>query len=126
MFVPRLAKAPFKVILILILFLQPYVMPKLNVQQVGFTPQRGCPENIFTLTECASYRYYHLAKSTYILFCDLAKAYDSVWRDGLYYKMLREFLIPPHFINIIMQIYSSVQCTVLYEGITSAPFTPYK
>jgi hypothetical protein len=106
--------------------LQHHVKPMLNVQQAGFTEQRGCPENIFTLTECASFRYYHLDKSTYILFCDLAKAYDSVWRNGLYYKMIHEYNIPPHFVNIIRQIYSSVQCCILYGGFTSTPFTPHK
>jgi hypothetical protein len=103
-----------------------HVQPLLHVQQAGFTQQRGCPENIFTLTECASFRYYHQNKSTYILFCDLAKAYDSVWRNGLYYKMINEYSIPPHFVNIIMQIYSSVQCCILYEGTTSTTFTPYR
>src|ERR1700681_2344692 len=91
----------------------------LHVQQAGFTRQRGCPENVFTLLECASFRYYHQFKSTYILFCDLAKAYDSVWHNGLFYKMIHEFNIPPHFVNIIRQMYSSIQCCVLYEGITS-------
>ena len=106
--------------------LQPQVSDMLHVQQAGFTHQRGCPEQIFTLMECASFRYYHQFKSTYILFCDLAKAYDSVWRNGLYYKMIHEFNVPPHFVNIIMQIYSSVQCCILYEGVTSTTFTAYK
>src|SRR3984893_1331387 len=98
----------------------------LHVQQAGFTRQRGCPENVFTLLECASFGYYHQFKSTYILFCDLAKAYDSVWHNALFYKMIHEFNIPPHFGNIIRQIYSSIQCCILYEGITSPSFTVYK
>jgi hypothetical protein len=106
--------------------LQSHAGPMLHIQQAGFTQHRGCPENIFTLTECASFRYYHQNKSTYILFCDLAKAYDSVWRNGLYYKMIHEYHIPSHFVNIIMQIYSSVQCCILYDGITSTTFTAYK
>jgi hypothetical protein len=106
--------------------LQLQVGPMLHIQQAGFTQQRGCPENIFTLTECASFRYYHQNKSTYILFCDLAKAYDSVWRNGLYYKLIHEYSIPHHFVNIILQIYSSVQCCILYHGIKSTTFTAYK
>jgi len=106
--------------------LQPHVSGMLHVQQAGFTHQRGCPEQIFTLMECASYRYYHQFKSTYILFCDLAKAYDSVWRNGMYYKMIHEFQLPPHFVNIIRQIYSSVRCCILYEGVTSITFTAHK
>ena len=85
--------------------LEHHVSPTLHVQQAGFTRQRGCPENVFTLLECASFRYYHQFKSTYILFCDLAKAYDSVWHNALFYKMIHEFHVPPHFVNIIQQIY---------------------
>src|SRR3984893_11725962 len=40
--------------------------------------------------------------------------------------MIREFNIPPHFVNTIRQIYSSIQCCILYEGITSPSFTVYK
>ena len=55
------------------------VQPKLQQQQAGFRQKRDCMQNIFLVQECAHYRHIFEHKPTYLLFCDLAKAYDTVW-----------------------------------------------
>ena len=43
--------------------------------QAGFRLNRGCMDNVYTL------------KKTYAFFLDIQKAYDTVWHDGLWYKL---------------------------------------
>ncbi|MFN9115920.1 MAG: RNA-directed DNA polymerase [Bacteroidota bacterium] len=55
-------------------------------EQGGFRPGRGCPEQVFSLVEIVRYRR-SLGKKTYCCFVDIKKAYDSVWRKGLWWKV---------------------------------------
>ena len=54
--------------------------------QGGFRLGRSCIDNIFCLNELIQGRIKE-GISTYIFFLDFKKAYDTVWRDGLWYKM---------------------------------------
>jgi Reverse transcriptase (RNA-dependent DNA polymerase) len=103
-----------------------HVQRTLHPQQAGFTEDRDCLQNIFMLLECARFRHKHLGLPTYVLLCDFRKAYDNVWRDGLYYKMVKEFHVPPHFVNIIRNIYSSTTCSILYQNHMSTEFLSHR
>jgi hypothetical protein len=50
-------------------------------EQGGFRPKRGCPDQIFALSEAIAGRR---TKSTFACFIDIKKAFDRVWRDGLW------------------------------------------
>ena len=54
--------------------------------QSGFQPARNCEEQIIRLTEDILYQFEQRASVTAV-FLDVSKAYDSVWRDGLRFKL---------------------------------------
>ena len=47
---------------------------------------RGCMDNVYTLNEIVQGRLRE-DKKTYAFFLDIQKAYDTVWHDGLWYKL---------------------------------------
>ena len=53
--------------------------------QGGFRQDRSCPDQIFSLLEIISSRQEEKI-DTYTCFLDVTKAYDRVWKPGLYYK----------------------------------------
>ena len=57
-------------------------------EQGGFRPQRGCPEQVFALTELIKTRRLQ-GQRTYTCFIDIRKAYDTVWQAGLKAKLLQ-------------------------------------
>ena len=61
-------------------------------EQGGFQKQSGCVESLWTLTALIDCSVAHLKKSgqraiVYTVFCDTKEAFDSVWRDGLYFLL---------------------------------------
>ena len=59
---------------------------KLSESQAGFRFDRSCVDNIFILNEVMQGRLQE-GKKTFCFFLDIKKAYDTVWRDGLWYRM---------------------------------------
>ena len=57
--------------------------------QAGFRKNRSCIDNVYTLNEAVqgTLREDNLDKPTYAFFLDVQKAYDMVWRDGLWLKL---------------------------------------
>ena len=53
-------------------------------EQAGFRRNRSTTDQIFILTEIIRNRR---PRRTFAAFIDVAKAYDKVWRDGLWYKL---------------------------------------
>ena len=58
----------------------------LHEGQAGFRVNRSCMDNVFTLNELVQGRLRE-NKRTYAFFLDVQKAYDTVWRDGLWLKL---------------------------------------
>ena len=58
----------------------------LHEGQGGFRMGMSCIDNIFSLNELIQGRISY-GKSTFAFFLDVKKAYDTVWRDGLWYRM---------------------------------------
>ena len=58
----------------------------LHEGQAGFRMNGSCIDNIYTLNENVQGRLRE-GKQTYAFFLDVQKAYDTVWRDGLWVKM---------------------------------------
>ena len=62
--------------------------------------------------------YFHKGKRVYACFVDFSKAYDSVWRDGLLYKLILNGL-SFKFLSLISFMCDDLQMTVkLSNGIT--------
>ena len=47
-------------------------------------------------------------KPIYACFVDFRKAYDTVWRNGLFYKLLRNHNISPKFVRILQSMYTDI------------------
>ena len=58
----------------------------MSESQAGFRFDHLCVDNIFILNEVIQGRLQE-GKKTFSFFLDIKKAYDTVWRDGLWYKM---------------------------------------
>jgi hypothetical protein len=54
--------------------------------QAGFTRGRGCQYDLFALVQTLHMRK-RKGKTTYLFFLDVRKAFDTVWRDGLMFKL---------------------------------------
>ena len=60
-------------------------------------------------------------KKTYVFLLDIQKAYDSVWHDGLWYK-LWDMGVRRMMWRVIKKMYESSKSAVLLEGEKSDTF----
>ena len=58
----------------------------LHEGQAGFRLNRGCMDNVYTLSEIVQGRLRE-DKKTFEFFLDIQTAYDTVWHDSLWYKL---------------------------------------
>ena len=87
-------------------------------EQNGFRPNRGCVHHIFTLQSIIRMRKANKDKTkqgTYAFFLDLSKAFDSVWRDGLWHK-LWEMGVRGKMWRMLRCLYSRVSSCVNVNG----------
>src|SRR5690348_6258049 len=85
-------------------------------EQGGFRPGRGCPEQLYTLTELIKLR--RLRKQyTYACFIDIRKAYDTVWHDGLKARLL-ECGVHGAMYRAIASLYEGCSSTIRLGGDT--------
>jgi hypothetical protein len=78
-------------------------------EQGGFRPRRGTDDQLFALTETLRLR---TGKVTYAAFIDVKKAYDTVWRVGLW-KRLWEEGVRGKMWRVVKGMYQTVESAVL-------------
>ena len=59
---------------------------KISEGQAGFRPNRSCVDHVYTLGKIIQGRK-DAGLTTYCFFLDVQKAYDTVWRNGLWKKL---------------------------------------
>lgn len=74
-------------------------------EQGGFREDRSTVDQIFALVEVVRSRW---PKQTSVLFIDVKKAYDSVWRDGLW-RTLWDLGVRGRMWRILMALYEGVR-----------------
>lgn len=79
-------------------------------EQGGFRPKRGCPEQVFTLTELIKLRRLQ-GRRTYACFIDIKKAYDTVWHDGLKTKLMQAGIHGTMY-RAICSLYAACESTI--------------
>ena len=84
----------------------------LHEGQAGFRVNRCCMDNVYTLNEIVQGRFRE----------DKEKAYDTVWRDGLWLK-LWDTGVKGRMWRVIKKMYEASRSTVLLEGEKSAMFS---
>ena len=97
---------------------------KLSESQAGFRFDCSCVDNIFILNEVIQGRLQE-GKKTFCFFLDIKKAYDTVWRDGLWYKMW-EMGIQGKLWRVIRNIYNVNNSCVFLNGCKSDYFDIYQ
>ena len=89
--------------------------------QFGFKGGVGCTEVSFTILETINHMLEHGSK-VFGCFLDIRKAFDTVWIDGLLYKLFSEFDITGRMWLAIKTLYTGVKAHVLYSGSLSGKF----
>ena len=77
-------------------------------EQAGFRKARSTVDQLFILTEVVRNR----KSPTYVAFLDVAKAYDRVWRDGLWFQ-LSQYGIRGKMWRVLKNIYKTVESCIL-------------
>ena len=80
-------------------------------EQAGFRAGRSTVNHIFTLAEIIK-RKKREGKPTYACFLDIKKAYNTVWREGLWDKLQRAG-IQNRISQVIKNMYSEVKSSVV-------------
>ena len=92
----------------------------IHENQIGFRKGFRTSDHVLTLKTLVD-QAFQSKKKLYVCFVDFKKAYDTVWRDGLYLKLL-EYGVSPKFVNLIKDMYDRLQVSVnVFSGL-SLPF----
>ena len=89
----------------------------LKEAQGGFRSGRSCADQVFVLRNVLEMRRKQGLDSV-VAFLDVRKAYDTVWREGLWWKM-RRYGIAENLVRLCMLFYVKVEaCVVTGYGLT--------
>ena len=89
--------------------------------QFGFQEGVGCLEASFANLESMNHMF-ERGNKLFTCFLDVRKAFDTVWIDGLLYKLFSELGIKGRMWLAIKDLYTDVKAQVLYEGVLSRKF----
>ena len=87
----------------------------LNKEQIGFITNNRCPDHILTLKSVVNKYVQDLKGKVYACFIDFRKAFDTVWHNGLFYK-LQKIGIKGHFLETLRNIYQNTECAIKIDG----------
>ena len=92
----------------------------LSDSQAGFRRGRSCAHQLFILRTVLAHRHKN-NQCTYVAFVDLSKAFDKVWRNGLYYS-LHNLGVCGTFLAVLQRMYSKATYSVLRNNTLSDSF----
>ena len=93
----------------------------IHYNQIGFRKGFRTSDHAFTLKTMIDEAFRNKQK-LFACFVDFRKAYDTVWRNGLLYKLLKNN-VSVKFVNLIRNMYKELQlCIALPNGL-SLPFS---
>ena len=94
----------------------------LHPSEIGFLKENRTSDHIFTLrTLIDKYVHKHNSK-IYACFVDFRKAFDSVWHEGLFYRLL-SYGINGKMFQLIKNLYSKSTCTVKIDNNKTSAFS---
>jgi hypothetical protein len=79
-------------------------------EQLGCQPQRGCRDTLFIVRSALQIRHKHM-QSTWVIFVDLVKAFDTIDRD-LLFEILSKFRIPHSMIYVTRRLYDETEIKI--------------
>ena len=89
--------------------------------QFGFREGVGCIEASFTILETINHML-ERGSNVFSCFLDVRKAFDTVWIDGLLYKLFNDLAIKGRMWLAIKDLYTDVKAQVLYSRELSREF----
>jgi len=90
------------------------ILANLSHQQGGFQQNLGCIMTYFILRE-SIYFASDYSSQVYVCFLDCIQAFDRVWTQGMFYKLLDNNIDDTSFIAIT-EMYKNVTSSVKYKG----------
>ena len=100
--------------MLLLMYILPFITPKLSEMQAGFRKGRGCRDNILILVMTV----HHLLKSAeqgiskgVIAYIDFTAAFDTISHSFLL-QSLRDYEVPPKYCRLVQAIYQSAAVKV--------------
>jgi hypothetical protein len=81
------------------------------IEQIGFTKKKRTVDHMFILRSLVEQHTKKGSKPLYACFIDFRKTFDSVWLQGLFYKM-RQIGISDKFYKIVKEMYSKTKLCV--------------
>ena len=94
--------------------IKPQLEEKLREEQAGFRGGRSTIDQIFALRQIIEKRWEY-ALPVYCSFMDLEKAYDSVWREGMW-QIAEYYGIPAKIVAILKSWYDGIHSCVRLDG----------
>ena len=95
--------------------IRPKIEEKLREEQAGFRGGRSTVDQVFALRQILEKRWEY-ALPVYCAFIDLEKAYDSVWREGMW-KIAEYYGIPKEVVEILRSWYEGINSCVRVDGV---------
>ena len=92
----------------------------INKYQIGFSKKSQTSDHMLILKTIAD-KYKTSNEKIYFGFVDFKKAYDTVWRDGLLYKLLANG-VNGNFFNVIERMYQTSECCVKVDKLMTESF----
>ena len=92
----------------------------LNENQAAFRKHYSTSDHIFTLYSLIELMKYE-KKKLYCCFVDFSKAFDSVWRTGLWQKLLNTY-VNGKFLKVLQNMYLDIKSCVSANGADSLFF----
>lgn len=86
----------------------------LSEEQAGFRANRSTVDQIFTLRQLAE-KYTEMNRGLYIGYIDFKKAFDSIWRKGLW-RVLRNLGFPEKLVRLLENMYEGTFSAVRSKG----------
>jgi hypothetical protein len=100
--------------------LEAWCRDRIAEEQAGFRKGRGCVDQGYTLAQVVLKRL-EKQKETYLCFVDLRKAYDSVWRGGLFQKLEKDN-VPQKLVRLVRMWCEKVKAKVRVNDVESGWF----
>ena len=88
--------------------------------QIGFKKKARTSDHIFVVNTILR-KLGHLKKKVFVCFVDFKKAYDSVWREALMFKLLQSG-IRGNFFGVIDSMYKQTESCIKSNGALSSLF----
>lgn len=92
----------------------------LNENQAGFRKHHSTTDHIFTLYSLIELMKYE-KKKLFCCFVDFSKAFDSVWRIGLWRKLINTH-VNGNFLRVLQNMYLDIKSCVTIRG-DDSPFS---